>query len=258
MNFNVLEKIFFLFLFLLLVYIISALYLYLTQNSKVFQRKYAKEYTPKYAKKLYFTTSDGKRLEGAYLENKKGAPLVLYFSGNANNVIEFIDNIAVNIKDYNFLGFNYPGYAGSEGEPCEEYILKYALEIFDKYKPQILIGRSLGTAVATYVAANRDVEKLVLITPFDSIEHIAQIRYPVLPISLLLKHKFKEVEWIKNVKAPVSVLLVKNDDIIPQKSIDNLLKHIPNLNKKIEIEGVTHGRIYEYPNISKVIEELLK
>jgi len=239
------------------VYFGAIIYLYVTQESKIFNRKWAKPYEPKIAKKISFTTSDEIKLEGAFTKNGENLPLVLYFSGNANNVIEFLDNVAPKIKDYNFIGFNYPGYAGSEGKPCEKCILKYALEIFDKYKPNIIIGRSLGSAVASYVASKRKIEKLVLITPFDSIVNVAKSKYPFLPVEKLVKYKFNEAEWIKNTDVPVSVLLVKNDDIIPQQNIDNLLKNIKNLHKKITIDGVKHGYVYEYQGIEKVIEELL-
>ncbi|ACM93119.1 conserved hypothetical protein [Nautilia profundicola AmH] len=249
------------FVFILLVGIViyfgAVIYLYVTQESKIFNRKWAKEYVPKVAKKISFKTSDGIILEGAVTKNNENSPLVLYFSGNANNVIEFLDNIAPKIRGFNFIGFNYPGYAGSEGKPCEKCILKYSLEIFDKYKPDIIIGRSLGSAVAAYVASKRGIKKLVLITPFDSIVNVAKSKYPFLPVDKLVKYKFTEIEWIKKVKAPVNVLLVENDDIIPQRNIDNLLKNIPNLNKKIIINGVKHGYIYEYKNIEKVIEDLL-
>ncbi len=244
--------------FLFFIYFIGAFYLYLIQDKKVFQRHYAKEYSPKTAKKIFFTTTDGINLEGAYLENKKDAPLVLYFSGNANNVIEFIDNIAPKLKNYNFLGFNYPGYAGSEGKPCEECILKYALEIYDKYKPDIVMGRSLGTAVASFVASKRDVKGVVLITPFDSIENIAKLRYPIFPVSLLLKHKFKEYEFISKTNAPVVVVALKHDDIIPQKSLENLLKHIKNLKRVIYFDNIRHGFIYEHPDIVKILNRALK
>ena len=246
------------FLLLVFAYFGAVIYLYATQESKIFNRKWAKEYTPKTAKKIYFKTSDGIKLEGAFTKNGDNLPLVLYFSGNANNVIEFLDKIAPQIKNYNFVGFNYPGYAGSEGKPCEKCILKYALEIYDRYKPDVLIGRSLGTSVASYIAGKRDIKKLVLITPFDSIVNIAKNKYPFLPVQKLVKYKFEEYKWIRNVKAPVNVLLVKNDDVIPEKNIENLLKNIPDLNKKIVIYGVKHGNIYEYKDIVKIIQELLE
>ncbi|GAX88379.1 conserved hypothetical protein [Lebetimonas natsushimae] len=223
------------------------------QDKKIFNRIWAKPYEPRIAKKIYFTTSDRIKLEGAITKNGENLPLVLYFSGNANNAVEFLDKIASKIKNFNFIGFNYPGYAGSEGKPCEKCIEKYALEIFDKYKPDIIIGRSLGTAVASYVASKRKVKGIILITPFDSIENIAKKRYPIFPISLLLKHKFKEAKFISQTDAPVIIIALKNDDMIPNTSLQNLLKNIKNLKKIIYIDGVKHGFIYEHPDITNIL-----
>ncbi|WP_457560359.1 alpha/beta hydrolase [Caminibacter sp.] len=239
------------------IYVLISAYLYFTQKNKIFKRKWAKTIVPKIAKHIYFKTNDGILLEGGFVENKKNAPLVLYFSGNANNVLEFLDNIAPKIKEYNFVGFNYPGYAKSEGKPCEECILKYALEIFDKYKPDFLIGRSLGSAVTSYVAANSSIKGLLLITPIDSIVNIAKARYPFLPVSFLVKHKFETYKYLKKVNAPVSLLLVKKDEIVPKKSIENVIKSIKNLSKIVVIDGVGHGNIYEYNYIFKLTENLL-
>ena len=212
------KYIYFLVLLIITIYFGAIIYLYVTQEDKIFNRKWAKPYEPVNAKKIYFITNDGIKLEGAITVNKKNAPLVLYFSGNANNVIEFLDKVAVKIKNYNFIGFNYPGYANSEGKPCEKCILNYALEVYDKYKPDIIIGRSLGSAVATYVAKNRKIKKLVLLTPFDSIVNIAKAKYPFLPVDKLVKYKFEEYKWIRDVNVQVNILLVKNDDIIPTSS----------------------------------------
>lgn len=245
------------FIIVFLLYVLGGLYLYFIQDKKVFQRHFAKIYTPIIAKEIEFITSDGIKLKGAYLENKKNAPLVLYFSGNANNAIEFVDKIAPKLKNYNFIAFNYPGFANSEGKPSEKSILKYALEIYDRYKPDIVMGRSLGSAVASYVASKRDVKGVVLVTPFDSIENIAKSKYPIYPISLLLKHKFKEYEFISKTKAPVVVVALEDDDLIPKSSLKNLLKHIPNLKDVIYFSGVKHGFIYEYEKIVEILNKAL-
>jgi pimeloyl-ACP methyl ester carboxylesterase len=245
-----------LFLFLLF-YILACIYLYLIQDIKIFNRKWAKPFTPKIAKKIYFTTSDGIKLEGAITKNGENLPLVLYFSGNANNAIEFLDKIASKIKNFNFIGFNYPGYAKSEGKPCEKCIEKYAIEIFDKYKPDFLIGRSLGTAVASYVASKRKVKGIILITPFDSIEHIAKEKYPLFPVSMLLKHKFKEAKFLSKTNTHVIIIALKKDDMIPTPCLKNLIKHIKNLKKIIYIDKVTHGFIYDHPNIINIIKNSL-
>ena len=245
-------KILFSFLFL---YILICGYLYFTQDSKVFNRKYAKEYTPKTAKKIYFNSSVGK-LEGAITKNCENCPLVLYFSGNANNVIEFLDTVAPKIKNYNFLGFNYPGYVNSEGTPNEKNFYLVADEIFKKYKPDFIIGRSIGSAVASYLASKYKFKGLVLITPFDSIVSIAKQKYPFIPVDLLLKHKFPEAEFLSKSSVPTVVIALKNDDVIPKKSLNNLLKNIKNKDI-IWLDGVSHGGVYNYPNIEKIIKKAL-
>ena len=241
---------------LFLVYLGICAYLYFTQYDKVFNRKWAKEYNPKIAQKIYFDSSVG-RLEGAFTKNCENCPLVLYFSGNANNVIEFLDKVAPKIKGYNFAGFNYPGYAGSEGSPSEENFYKVASEIFEKYNPDFVIGRSIGTAVASYLASKYDFKGLVLITPFDSIVSIAKQKYPFIPVGILLKYKFNEAEFVSKTDIPTVVIALKKDDVIPEKSLKNLLKNIKNLKDIIWLDGVTHGRIYEYPQIEKIIKKAL-
>jgi len=232
-------------------------YLYFTQDSKIFNRKYAKEYIPKTAKKIYLNSSMGK-LEGAFTKNCKNCPLVLYFSGNANNVIEFLDNIAPKIKNYNFIGFNYPGYVNSEGTPSEKNFYIAADEIFKKYKPDFLIGRSIGTAVASYLASKYKFKGLVLITPFDNLISIAKQKYPFIPVDLLLKYKFPEVEFLSKSNVPTIIIALKNDDVIPKKSLNNLLKKIKSLREIIWLDNVSHGGIYHYPNVEKIIKKALE
>ena len=244
-------------LFIATIYMLALAYLYFWQDKLIFKNIYANSYMPQRAKLIEFTTSDGLKLEGGYLEHKKGLPLVLYFGGNAANVLYFLDDTASKLKGYNFIAFNYPGYANSEGKPSEEKILKYALEIAKKYKPQHIIGRSLGTAVASYVASKIEIDRLLLITPFDSIADVAQSKYPIFPIKLLVKHKFNELEWLKNSKAKqINAIFVKNDEVIPLKNIEQL-KNSVKFNKTLTIDS-SHNYIYEDKNISRQIEALLK
>lgn len=239
------------------IYLIAIAYLYFWQDKLIFKNKYANTYMPERAKLIEFKTSDGLMLEGGYLEHKKGLPLVLYFGGNAANILYFLDDTASKIKEYNFISINYPGYGNSEGKPSEKAILKYALEIAKKYKPKHIIGRSLGTAVASYVASKIEVDRLMLITPFDSIADVAQSKYPIFPIKLLVKHQFNELEWLQNSKAKqINALFVRNDEVIPSQNIEHLKTSVK-FNKTIIIDA-SHNFIYEDKNISRQIEALLK
>ncbi len=231
--------------------------LYSTQEKKIFLSNNLKECTLTKAKEIKFKTSDGFILDGAYLENRKNLPLVLYFGGNAENSKCFINNISSKLKGYNFISFNYPGYLKSEGKSSEKTILKYALEIYNKYKAPIVMGRSLGTAIATYVASKENIKSLILITPLDSILNIAKSKFPYLPVSYILKHKFQADIWMQNVQANVAVILVENENIIPKKSIENILSKIKNLKYKDTIKGANHSNLYNYPQTIKVLQKAL-
>ncbi|NPA27493.1 MAG: alpha/beta hydrolase [Epsilonproteobacteria bacterium] len=247
------------FLLIIGLYIVISYYLYATQEQKIFNSKRVEKIEPKIAKKIEFKSSDGVVLEGGLVENKKGAPLVLYFGGNGSNVIWFLDMVASKIKDFNFIAFNYPGYGNSLGKPSEETILKYAQEIYKKYNPSIVVGRSLGSAVAIYVASKNPVKGLVLITPIDSIVNIAKARYPFLLVDYLVKHKFEANRWAKDIKAKVAVILVENENIVPKKSIENILNELKDkIVYKATIKEANHIDIYSYEQTIKELEKALK
>jgi alpha/beta superfamily hydrolase len=243
---------------ILFLYIGVNSYLYITQDEKIFNRKRVDKLEPKIAKRVEFNTTDGTILEGAFIENKKDAPLVLYFGGNANSVIPFLDNVASKIKDFNFIAFNYAGYGNSTGKPSEEVILKHSNEIYSRYKPEVVIGRSLGSTVAIYVASKNNPKGVVLITPFDSILNVAKAKYPFLLVEPILKHKFEANRWAKDLKSKVAVILVENENIIPQNSLDNILNILSDkIVYKKSVKGVDHINIYS-KDISKELKEAIE
>ena len=85
-------------------------------------------------------------------------------------------------------------------------------------------GRSLGSGIATYVAAHRKVSKLALITPFDSIVNVAQDRYPIYPVSFLLHDKYDSVGRIKSIRAKTFIVIAENDTIISSERTQELIK----------------------------------
>jgi pimeloyl-ACP methyl ester carboxylesterase len=196
----------------------------------------------KKSKEIFFITEDNTRLNGIFYKNGEGLPTAIYFGGNGEDSLNFID-IAKEIKEYNFLVFNYRGYGLSEGEPSRDSILNDAKEIYDKFldKNSVAIGRSLGSSVATYLASQREIDRLLIITPFDSIKSMGEDIFK-LPLSPILKHNFDTSKYIKDITTPTFMLVVLRDEIVPKKHSDNLKKSIKNLVIYREIEG-THNFI---------------
>jgi esterase/lipase len=153
---------------------------------------------------------------------------ILYFGGNGESMAKSSDYIAQQFPTFTCYLMDYRGYGSSTGEATEKALYSDALKLYDTIKPKhnriSIGGRSLGTAVATYVAANRDVSKLALITPFDSIENVAQGRYPLYPASLLLHDKYNSKERAKNIRAKTFIVIAQNDKVIPLERTQALIE----------------------------------
>ncbi|NNJ92505.1 MAG: alpha/beta hydrolase, partial [Gammaproteobacteria bacterium] len=112
-----------------------------------------------------------------------------------------------------------------------------------------VIGRSLGSGIATYLAAHREIDKLVLITPFDSVESLAQARYSLYPVSLLLKDKYRSIDWVKKIDSPTLILLAELDFVVPAEHSQRLIEHF--LEQLITVKtfkGLGHNNISLLPD----------
>lgn len=249
---------------IVLAYLGANIYLYTQQDSLIFKNKIAQKVEPinnKNIKNISFKTEDNFTLHGKYKTSKEAnSTLIIYFGGNSSDVTSFF-NHTLNINNYDILSFNYRGYINSEGSPSQENFFKDALEIYDSYsknKKVILIGKSLGTGVATYLASKRDSKALILITPYDSISAIAKSKYPIFPIDLLLKHKFESHKYIQNVSEPIGLFEVKGDLVIKKPHFDKLKSKVKNLLAYEVLEDISHGKVLAHKDFEIKLIDMLR
>lgn len=152
------------------------------------------------------------------------APLAIYFGGNAEEASWMVAE-ARRFAPWSLLVVNYRGYGGNPGKPGERALFADALALYDwaAARPDVdagrivLIGRSLGSGVAVHVAAERKTAGVVLVTPFDSLRAVAQGMYPLIPVSLLLRHPFDSLARAAGIDAPLLVLLATQDRVVAPK-----------------------------------------
>lgn len=153
---------------------------------------------------------------------------LLYFGGNGEDVARSIANLRTVAPDYALYLMNYRGYGGSTGQPSEDGFYADAVALYDLVKEThskiSVIGRSLGSAVAAELATVRPIERLVLVTPFDSIENVVKERFGYLPVSLLLRDKYELVRRAPKIEAPVFLVLAENDQVVPRERSIALLE----------------------------------
>ena len=90
-----------------------------------------------------------------------------------------------------------------------------------------VIGRSLGSGVASHVAAQRPVARLVLVTPFDSLADVGQAHYRWLPVRWLVKDRYESARYLAKYHGPVLVIRAGRDQVIPAASTHRLIASLP-------------------------------
>ena len=145
---------------------------------------------------------------------------IIYFGGNAESVVYSAENFVDTFPRQTVYLLNYRGYGGSTGKPSEKGFFADALFLFDKVLEKqttiSVIGRSLGSGVATYLASKRPVKKMALISPFDSITRVAQNNFMIFPMFLMLLDKYDSISRVKDIKAETFVLIAEHDEVIPR------------------------------------------
>ena len=248
---------------ILVVYLGALIYIYITQDDKVFNPSVIQkneQFELKDMKRILFKVDDV-ILEGVYKKSqKKHAPLILYFGGNADDATRILLHIK-SLEEFDIVAFNYRGFVNSEGKPSEKALFSDALKIYDKFsnnKEVIAMGRSLGTGIASFLASKRKIKGLILITPYDSVVSMAKKRYPYFPIEALLRHKFESVKYMLQVNSKVGLIEVKDDGIVPKYHFDKLKEKVKNLALHVELKNTSHGEVLMHPDFENTLKKMIK
>jgi uncharacterized protein len=182
-----------------------------------------------------------------------GGKAVIYFPGNAEDPSSQLAQFAQAFPDRAVFLMHYRGYGGSTGNPHQEGLFQDAVALYDlvsKSHPDVLvIGRSLGSGIATFLASQKKVERLVLVTPYASVLGIAEKQFSWLPIKVLLKDRFESTQYAPRIQANTVVLIAQSDSVIPRWSTDELVRKLPkNLVSISVLEGTDHNSIAQHPN----------
>ncbi|MCP4295939.1 MAG: alpha/beta hydrolase [Proteobacteria bacterium] len=128
----------------------------------------------------------------------------------------------------------------------------------DKHTELTLMGRSLGSGVAIYVGAKREISRMILITPYDSIENVAKEIYWMFPIKFLIKDRYRSIDRATSIKAPVLMLVASMDRVIPRKHSMNLKSYFdPSQLTYLEFDGTGHNDIHLHPDYPNSIQNFI-
>ena len=198
-----------------------------------------------------------------WLANPGNKDAVIYFGGNAQSAYHAIPEFEKIITDKTVYLVDYRGYGSSSGKPSEQALYNDALNIYDHIKNNhdniSVIGQSLGSGVAVYLATKREIKKLILSTPYDSLVEVAKHHYPFYPIGVLIKDKFDSISLVDSLTSRTLIIIAANDKIIPkQHSLKLIAAFKPEQLSVVELSGVGHNTLTQHPQYKSTLTKFLQ
>lgn len=210
---------------------------------------YLPQYTRAPASESNFSLdSDGTTLRG-WLANAGQRDAVVYFGGNAEDIRGMHGELGRRLRGHSIYALAYRSYGASEGSPSEPGLLADALALLDQVRANhpggtiTLVGRSLGSGVASYAASRSNAARLVLITPFDSLVGVGQAHYPWLPVDWMATERFESVTYLARYPGRVLVLRAGQDTVVPPANTDRLIAGLPSPPQVFDVPAATHDSL---------------
>jgi len=267
------KEISFILLVLVLIYLLISAYLYLFQRTLIY---FPVSPDPAFQAQTISIDNNGVKLNGWVLNPGK-AKAVIYFGGNSELITHRSGYFETVFADYSVYLVDYRGYGTSEGNPGEAEFYSDALAIYDHISPDHIspnpiskdhineskpsitaYGRSLGSGVAVYLAANRPIDQLILLTPYDSIAEVAQKIYPLFPVRWFINDRFDSASRAADISIPVLIASAELDRVIAPEHTLALRHHFSRARLVYQqIKGAAHNDIIDFPQYRELVESFI-
>jgi len=222
---------------------------------------------------IQFAGSNGKTYHGVLHQPKDEVlPLIIYFGGNGEvshshmRMREMLGHWDI-FNGFHYLFMDYDGYGLNEGRAHYRNMYEGALEIFDYAKNLplvddtriVVMGFSIGTGSAVYLAANRPVAATILLTPFANGYDLYNNLLPIFhgPMRLLVRQKFPSDLHAPDITVPTLIIASRDDEIIPFASSERLADLVEGEMTFVSIEGTSHNGIFIDPTVLEKVQRFL-
>ncbi|HEX7237339.1 MAG TPA: alpha/beta hydrolase [Gammaproteobacteria bacterium] len=200
-----------------------------------------------------FTTADGLTLVAWYAPAPPDRPTVVMFHGNGGSLRGERYRLK-RFKDAQIgaLLLAYRGYSGNAGVPSEQGLYADARAALDWLERSgvastsiVLYGISLGTGVATKMAAEREFAAVVLESPYTSTVDVAAWRFPIVPVAWLMEDRFESLARIRAITEPLLIMHGDADAVIPQQFGRQLFEAANQPKEGFWPHGLGHNDIFD-------------
>ena len=158
---------------------------------------------------------------------------------------------------------DYPGYGKSTGALTEQKLYDWSLTLYKlaraRFLPDniVIYGKSMGTGIASQLAAIRDCRHLVLETPYYSMPSIIDNYLPIYPVNQMIHYKLPTWKYLRDVTAPVTIFHGTDDWVIPYRNSMRLRPELKPTDLYLTVNGGKHNDLFEFPLVTQKLDSIL-
>lgn len=255
---KMLNSVFWIVIVLLAGYLLLVLFMYTAQSKMIYYPVEQLPYSPDDVGLRYenvsFSTEDSVELNGWFIPHQNARGTILFHHGNAGNIagrletIQLLHNLRINL-----FVFDYRGYGRSEGEPSEEGTYRDAMAAWNYLTEErqipagqiVTMGRSLGGAVAAWLATQTEPAGVILESTFTSATDLGSELYPFFPVRMLIRYDYNTLSRIDNIDTPILIGHSAQDDLVPYSHGRKLFEAASEPKTFLEMQGGHGGGFME-------------
>jgi len=264
---------------ILFVFALAGGFIYVVQDRMVFpkvndpeSREFLRD-KPGYTE-IKFTAKNNKIYHGMmYQAANEKSPLVIYFGGNGecsyrNLYTREAQNQWPYFAGYNYLFVDYDGYGINDGRTSYINMYEQSLAVYDYAAALpivdtsriVVMGYSMGTGSAVYLAANRQVAGLILATPYANGYDIYNNMLPIFfgPVKYLVKQKLPSDKYAPKVTCSVLIISSRSDETVPFSSSQRLSKLFPGNVDFMKLDNARHNEIFNKEGVFDKVQSFLE
>ena len=211
------------------------------------------------------TAADGTRLHGLLFKTSESKGLVFYLHGNGGALDSWGEVAATyTALHYDVFLLDYRGYGKSggiisnQGQMLADVDTVYR-QLLSEYPERrtVVLGYSLGTGPATWLAARHRPKLLVLQAPYFSMRDMAAQRYPYVP-GFVLRYPMPTNELITQVSAPIVLFHGDRDEVISTASSRRLMALLKPSDELVILRGAGHNGMSDFPQYRQALARVLE
>ncbi len=203
-------------------------------------------------------------LSGGLFTTKNPKGLVLFLHGNAGALDTWGNAADVYLENnYDVFVLDYRGFGKSDGQITNEAQLYSDVQtVYDTLKRRYseekitIVGYSIGTGFAAYLAANNTPKRLILLAPYYNMPDLVEHLYGINP-RFLLKYKLPTNEFFPKIKAPVAIFHGDSDYLIYQGASEKLKQFFKPNDEYFTLIGQGHIGVNEHSVYKRELKRIL-